>query len=172
MAQATKVCRKPEIKLRLLHEIPALRMAKTAGVSFAAAKVRGKRRQKKFSTRHSSQHFDKSRFGAIESKEIQGNPLHNQGIPATKRRQSKTIQTVLSGPWPRKNKTHSIQCSRLVIGPGGLCRLQAIEGAGRRLLGRQTNGPRIVERPLGAGMKFGPARRLDGVRRGDPHRRT
>src|ERR1700722_1763700 len=53
----------------------------------------------------------------------------------------------------------------LIIGASGLRRLPVIEGAGRRLLRRQTNGPR--ERPLGAGVEFGPARRHNCAQRRD-----
>ncbi len=49
----------------------------------------------------------------------------------------------------------------LVVGAGSLGRLHVIERARRRLLGGEANRPRIVKRPLGAGMKLGSARRYD-----------
>src|ERR1700677_5089688 len=73
---------------------------------------------------------------------------------------------------PAAGSAYSTGSRWLIVRPSRLCGLQMIKGAGRRLLGWQSNGSGIVKRPLGAGMKFGPARRHDGAHRRDAHRRT
>ena len=108
---------------------------------------------------------------------LRGNPTPRAGVFAAKRPAAKKTQTDRPDrcrrPVPRRSQIDSIQIQRgLVVRPSGLCGLQVIESAGRGLPGRQTNGSGIVKRPLGAGMKFGPAWRHNGAHRRDAHRRT
>src|ERR1700722_7242782 len=105
---------------------------------------------------------------------IQGNPTLMSGVFAAKQTGAKKTQidetslrpTAGEGPDPAPFKREAAS----IVGASGFFRLEAIEGAGRGFLGRQANGPRIIERPLSAGMKFGPGRRHDGMGGRDPHR--
>jgi hypothetical protein len=105
---------------------------------------------------------------------IQGNPtLKSEGF-AEKRSGAKKTQ--INEPSLRRSAGDGAEPApfkrkaALVVGASGLRRLHVVEGAGRRLLRRQTNGPQ--ERPLDTGMKFRPVRRHDSVRGRDAHRRT
>ena len=109
--------------------------------------------------------------------EIQDNPTLINGAfavrwPRAKKTQIDRMSVRLSAR--ERNRTGSLPMQKRasVIGASGLRRLDVIEGAVRRLLGRQTNWSRIIERPLGAGMEFGPAWRHDSVRGCNAHRGT
>jgi hypothetical protein len=174
-APATMDCRKSETELNSPNEQScALPLLASAAIPRSRDLSAKKARRKKLPAKILC-----NALISLDSVErIQGNPresnAHNLGFFALEwpaPRKPKSTAWACGGPG-KGAESAPAQCeAALIIGASGLRRLHVIEGAVRRLLGRQTNRPGISERSLSAGMKLGAARGDDGARRGDAHRR-